>query len=157
MKRNVYIIATLVVFLFQCSHYDDLQRNGKESKNGSTESHNFGQDCMDCHNDPGSEAVKEGGWFHIAGSIYDEDETTPYTNARVELWSQPNGEGTKYYELEVDAYGNFYTEKVIDYNHTCYPIVVDLESGDYEAMEPAFNSGGCNGCHGKTEVVISVE
>lgn len=153
-RRSVLVLGIIViVFTWQCSHYDQLQNRGKESAAGSDESHNFGQDCMTCHNDNGTEAVWEGGWWNIAGSLYDSDGEGPFTDAVIELWSEPERQGTLYYSLEVDALGNFYTEKIINYNGTCFPVVVNA-NGEYKAMERAFHGGGCNSCHGVSEEVI---
>ncbi len=157
MKWKIGWLLFLVVFAFQCSHYDELQKNGKESKHGSKSSHYHGQDCMTCHNDPDNAASKDGGWWNIAGSIFNDDGDAPFTNATVELWSQPNRSGTLYYTLEVDGLGNFYTEKIVTYNGLCYPVVANHDNNDYEAMEPQFNSGGCNSCHGSSEDVITVD
>ena len=108
---------------------------------------------MECHNKSGSEAVIAGGWWNIAGSLYTSNGSGPYTDAVIELWSAPDRQGTLYYTLEVDQLGNFYTEKIIDYNGTCFPVVVN-SSGDYKYMEHAFHSGACANCHGNTEAVI---
>lgn len=155
MKKYLWLFIPLM--MFQCSHYDELQRNGNESTAGSSESHHFGEDCMNCHHDNGSEAVREGGWWNIAGSVYLPDKSGPKTDAKIELWSQQNRSGTLYYTLDVDALGNFYTEKIVNFNGTCFPVVVDLATGEYEDMHQAFHSGGCSSCHGKTEEVITVE
>lgn len=157
MKKYVWFLFPSLVLIVQCSHYDELQRNGNESTAGSTESHHFGEDCMTCHHDNGSEAVREGGWWNIAGSVYLPDQSGPMSDAKIELWSQPDREGQLYYTLEVDALGNFYTEKIVDFDGTCFPVVVDLTTGNYEDMHQAFHSGGCSSCHGKTEDVITVE
>jgi hypothetical protein len=79
----------------------------------SDESHNFGLDCMSCHNIKPSEAYREGGWWRIAGSVANEDGSSPFTNATIELWSEPDRSGVLYYSLQVDAKGNFYTEKIV--------------------------------------------
>ena len=157
MKKYVWFFVPLIILLLQCSHYDELQRNGNESSVGSTESYHFGEDCMNCHHENGSEAVREGGWWNIAGSVYKPDLSGPKTDAKIELWSQQNRSGTLYYTLDVDALGNFYTEKIVHFNGTCFPVVVDLVTGHYEDMHQAFHSEGCSSCHGKTEDVITVE
>ncbi len=154
MKLRVLLILFVVVFSFQCSHYDELQKNGKESTSGDTSSHNFGQDCMSCHNQKPSEAYSEGGWWNIAGSVTDEDGSGPFTNATMEFWSKPDREGVMYYSLPVDGLGNFYTAKVVNLNGSCFPVVVNNETGDYESMDQAYRSGGCNSCHGVTEALI---
>jgi cytochrome c553 len=150
------LMVLVVVFTFQCSHYDELQKNGRESS-ASGGSHNVGQDCMSCHNQHGNEAITEGGWWNIAGSVFSDDGDAPFSNAKIELWSKPDREGTLYYTLEVDQNGNFYTEKIVKYNGSCFPVVVNLETGDYESMSSAYRSGGCNSCHGVSTDRIYVE
>ena len=157
MKRKLFWLVAVTFFTFQCSHYDELQRNGKESASGDDESHNFGLDCMSCHNIKPSEAYREGGWWRIAGSVANEDGSGPFTNATIELWSEPDRSGVLYYTLQVDAKGNFYTEKIVDYNGTCFPAVVNNETGEYESMNQAYHAGGCNSCHGITEELIHVD
>ena len=157
MKWKIVLMMLSVLFAFQCSHFDQLQNNGRESTHGSKASHNHGQDCMTCHNDTNNPASKESGWWKIAGSVFTQDGSAPFTNATVELWSEPDRQGTLYYSLEVDGLGNFYTEKIVTYNGKCYPIVVNHDNNDYEAMEPQFNSGGCNSCHGSSEDVITID
>lgn len=143
-----WIVLSLVVFfsILSCSHYDELESNGKESSHGAGESHNFMQDCMSCHNEQGNEAILMGGWWNIAGSAYASDGVQPGRKGFVELWSQPDRSGTKYATFEIDDLGNFYSEKIIDYNGVCYPVLVS-ESGSYVSMSTAFRGGGCNGCH----------
>jgi hypothetical protein len=152
---RILALLILAITITHCSHYDQLQKHGEESSFGSTESHNFGQDCMTCHQDAHNEASKEGGWWNIAGSVNDEAADEPFTNGVIELWSQQDRQGTLYYTLEIDALGNFYTEKIVNFNGTCFPVVVNKSTGEYEAMEQAFHSGGCNSCHGDTEDLIA--
>lgn len=161
MKHNrqyfVFAIIACVVLLWQCSHAEQLRKHGKESEHGSDESHNFGQNCMTCHNQGGNEAVREGGWWNIAGSVMNDETGRPLTDGFVELWSGPDRSGTLYYTLEIDANGNFYSEKIIGYNGKCYPAVVNRLTGESESMDDPFYSGGCNQCHGATESLIGVE
>jgi hypothetical protein len=151
MKWKLFLVMiALVVVTSQCSHYDQLQKHGKESTAGSTESHNFGQDCMTCHNEKGNEASLEYKWWNIAGSVTDDSGDRPFTNGTIELWSKPDREGTLYYSLPIDALGNFYTSKIVKFNGTCFPVVVNNATGNYESMSTAFHSGGCSSCHGVT-------
>lgn len=146
LNESIIFVVISVVTILSCSHYDELERNGKESKHGAAESHNFMQDCMSCHNERGNEAAFIGGWWNIAGSSYAEDGSLPGKKGFVELWSQPNRTGTKYATFEMDDLGNFYSEKIIDYNGNCFPVLVS-ESGSFVSMSSTFRGGGCNGCH----------
>jgi hypothetical protein len=131
----------------QCSHAEELERFGKSSEAGSDESHRFMQNCMTCHNDDGNEASGvEGGWWNIAGSVFDANGSAPASSGTVELWSGPERTGTRYLSLPIDALGNFYTEKIIDYNGAAFPVVVNA-NGDFFSMSEPFTGGGCNGCH----------
>lgn len=171
MKKILSVPLILaLVFLAQCSHYDELKKHGLESAYGSDESHNFGQNCMSCHNDPHNEASGEYRWWNIAGSVEgvgegddsgggdddDDDNGGSTGSARIELWSQKNRQGQLYYTLPVDDEGNFYTAKIVQYYGVCYPVVVNNETGDWESMGQAFTGGGCNSCHGVTESMISI-
>jgi hypothetical protein len=144
--RKTALVAALgatIVFTTQCNHRDDLAKNGRESKTGGR-SHNFGLNCMKCHNDANNEASGE--WWNIAGSVLQSDLSGHATTGYVELWSGPDRTGTKYATLEIDGSGNFYTEKIIDYKGACYPAVVST-NGHYSYMSQAFTGGGCNSCH----------
>jgi hypothetical protein len=156
-KHLVLVVISLIVIFSQCSHAEQLRKHGKESEHGSDESHNFGQNCMSCHNQGGNEAVREGGWWTVAGSVANDETDQPLTDGYVELWSQPNRRGTLYYTLEIDAKGNFYSEKIIDFNGKCFPTVVNRATGGFESMEDPYYSGGCNRCHGSAESLISVD
>ncbi len=158
MKNGkIWLFIFGVVFIWQCSHADQLRKYGKESERGSTESHNFGQNCMTCHNQSGNEAVREGGWWNIAGSVISDDSNQPFTNGVVELWSLPDRQGVLYYTLDIDALGNFYTEKIVNFPGDCYPAVVNTITGESKSMDDPFRAGGCNACHGYTEELIEMD
>lgn len=124
MKKTKLIVclsAIFSLFIIGCSHYDELQKNSKESNANDDESHNTGQDCMSCHNNSSNEASSEG-WWNVAGSVYTGN--SPANNVTVELWSEPNGAGFKILTLTSDKKGNFYTNKIINFNGGCYPVVI---------------------------------
>lgn len=144
---SIVFVLAIAVTLTQCSHTEELQKNAKFSKTGEDESHNFMQDCMRCHNDNGNEAAGfGGGWWNIAGSVLDDDGEGHAKRGHIELWSGPDRTGTKYLDLDIDDEGNFYTGRIVDYNGSCYPVLVN-ENGNYVAMSSPFTGGGCNGCH----------
>jgi len=47
--------------------------------------------------------------------------------------------------LNVDRNANFYTEKVVNFNGGCYPIVISSKDTMY--MSSKFNGASCNSCH----------
>jgi hypothetical protein len=70
----------------------------------------------------------------------------PATTGHIELWSEEDRQGTMYLSLDIDALGNFYTEKIVDFKGKCYPVLV-APDGQYSYMSDPYTSGGCNSCH----------
>ncbi len=152
MNRTIKIVLpVLALFIVACSHYDSLQKNGQESSVNKS-SHNSGQDCMRCHNDNNHEAAFEA-WWNVAGTVY-KNSGALNTNARIELWSEPNAKGFRILSLASDKDANFYTEKIIKFNGGCYAIAIS--GTDTVAMSQSFNGGGCNSCHGVSTSKIMV-
>ena len=118
--------------------YDD----DEESRHFSTESHNMGQACMQCHDGSDREAPR----FTVAGTVYKAggQETAP--NGYVTLYSEANAQGKMVLRLEVDAYGNFYTVRPIDWSNGLYP-VVEGATGGRSVMSISTTQGNCNSCH----------
>lgn len=116
----------------------------KISSYKSDESHNNGQNCMNCHKSGGDGE----GWFTVAGSVYDSTGTNAYANATVKIFSGPNGNGTLLDIIEVDKLGNFYTTEAIDLSKGAHPIVES--SKGINMMSDLLVSGQCNSCHGVT-------
>ena len=113
---------------------------GISSKNGSSKSHNMGQNCMNCHNPGGGEAPV----WQIAGTVYNQAMTATYPNATVNLYTGPNGTGTLKYTIKVDARGNFYTSGTIDFTGGLYPSVTGTSTN---FMSSSITTGACNSCH----------
>lgn len=154
MKQGAYALI-LLLSVTSCSHYDDLEKNGKESKTSSFESHNAGQNCMSCHNrSEFDEAVIEGGWWNIAGTVYNTNGTTPASEGSIELWTEPNRTGKFVYKLPIDAKGNFYTAKVVDFKGGFYPVLLDKDGKVKKEMDRITSTGACSSCHGAKEVKI---
>lgn len=123
----------------------------KISAHGETESHNKGQNCMNCHKQGG-----EGeGWFNAAGTVYNSSFTATYPNATVRLYTGPGGTGTLKHIIEVDAKGNFFTTESIDFSAGLYPSVEGNTATNY--MSTPTVSGQCNSCHGVSTNRISAE
>jgi hypothetical protein len=153
-KNTVFLSIIFIIFLAACSHYDDLQKNSKQSSAGDDESHNTGQDCMSCHNKSGHEATFEG-WWNVAGSVYNSG--SPANNVTVELWSGKKGTGYKILSLVSDKKGNFYTNKIINFNGGCYPRVIS--GNKIKDMDQIFTgNASCSStsCHGGTQSKIDI-
>ena len=88
MKRNIITIM-LMAILGMVSMQSCEKEKGASVTNisaaGKTESHNMGQNCMNCHKSGG-----EGeGWFNAAGTVYNEAGTATLKSGTVEQGS-PN-------------------------------------------------------------------
>lgn len=128
---------------------------------GSTDSHQDerrGQSCSrtDCHD---GTVIR----FSISGTLYDNDRTTIYTNADIELYDDSYGSGTLITSLEVDAYGNFYTTEAMT-NNTYYPAIRDNGTVParmiYKPIPTAPTHVGnlhCGSCHGADAFSSTVE
>lgn len=58
---------------------------------------------MICHVSGGSDK----GWFTVAGTVYDSEQTSVYPNATVKLYTGSNGTGELVATLEVDEKATF--------------------------------------------------
>ncbi|MFN5416757.1 MAG: hypothetical protein ACK5B9_06835 [Flavobacteriia bacterium] len=136
--RKVSVLIILGILTFSC------EKEGNETKistHNSDDSHNNGNNCMNCHKSGG-----EGeGWFNVAGSVYDANLNVSYPNSTVKLYTSPNGGGSLKYTFEVDGLGNFYTTDKIDFGSGLYPAVTGNNGTKY--MSSAITSGQCNSCH----------
>ena len=117
------IISTyllLALGLVACSHYNEIQKDPKESMAGDDESHNPGQNCMSCHNDNKNEASFEG-WWNIGGTAYKNNKTVK--TGSVELWTGPDRTGSLLYKLAIDENGNFNKSTITNNKYTALTIV----------------------------------
>jgi cytochrome c553 len=154
MYKSFLVIFVLALFISSCSHYDEIQKNAKESAAGDDESHNSGQNCMSCHNKGGyNEAVQEGGWWNIAGTAYQSGNTA--NEGSIELWTGPNRTGSLIYKLPIDILGNFYTGKIVNFKGGAFPVLIDKNGNMNKAMQSSTLNGACNSCHGVSTPVIS--
>ncbi len=155
MYKSLIVILALAFIVGSCSHYDEIQKNAKESIAGGDESHNSGQNCMSCHNKEGlNKAVQEGGWWSIAGTVYKSGNTS--NEGSIELWTGPSRTGLLIYKLAIDALGNFYTGKIVDFKGRAFPVLVDKNGNMNKAMQSSTLTGACNSCHGVSTPVISL-
>ncbi len=141
----------LILFFFAASSlliYSSCHKEGQNvsavSANGGTTSHYNGADCMSCHKKSGKGAG--GGWFVVAGSIYQPDQITPNPNATIYLYTAQNGGGTLAGTIQADALGNFFSTNSIDFGNGLYP-AVQTSAGTTHYMNSFTVVGDCNGCH----------
>lgn len=114
------------------------------------ESHNAGQNCMNCHKSGGGGS----GCFQAAGTVYDNSGTSIYPNATIRLYSQPNGAGSLVATIQGDAKGNFYTTSNITFGSGVYPSVTN-SVGQTMYMSSTVTTGACSSCHGVSQSKIA--
>ncbi len=150
-KIKILLLITSISYLIiSCSHYDDLEKNGKVST-ANDKSHNSGKDCMSCHANASNKASFYA-WWNVAGTVYNGSNVLN-PNARIELWTQPNAQGNKILSLVTDKDANFYTEKIINFKGGCYPVAISGNDTTY--MRSVYNGGGCSGCHGQAGTAVA--
>ena len=140
LRINTLIIFGLFIFL-------SCEKEGNEKKisdYNKTDSHNTGQNCMNCHQSGGSGE----GWFTVAGSVYNEALTSVAPNTTVKLYTGANGTGNLVATIKVDGIGNFYTTEKIDFGSGLYPAVQGATVTKY--MGSSVSDGACYKCHNST-------
>lgn len=145
-KKNLLLMTLLclTVLLFPSCEKENEGNETKISAHGDDESHNMGQNCMECHKSGG-----EGeGWFNAAGTVYDSTLISTLKNVTVHLYTGENGTGELKYTIEGDAKGNFYSTKDFDFGDGLFPSVQGPTGTKY--MSTAVKTGACNSCHGAT-------
>jgi len=147
LLKYLSILFITVFLLYSCQNENDGDNDDDEQKISTyfdNDSHNAGQNCMNCHVSGGSGE----GNFIAAGTVYDNLKTSIYPNATVKLYSEPNGTGTLKHTIEVDGLGNFYTTSFIDFSNGLY---VSVEgNSEIKHMASPITSGQCNSCHGSS-------
>lgn len=112
------------------------------SKSGDDDSHNMGQNCMQCHKTGG-----EGeGCFVVAGTAYDSLGSNTLSTGKIELYTGPNGTGDLVHTIQIDSKGNFYTTDNFSVTGL-YPSITG-PSGQKQFMSSTVSNGQCNACHG---------
>jgi len=138
-KLNLLAVLSFTLLVVSC------KRNEKATNISSyndTESHNMGQNCMECHKTGG----KGKGIFQTAGTVYDSTLAVTLPNTTVYLYTEQGGNGTLKHTIQVDGLGNFYTTESIDYGNGLYPTIKGPTSSKH--MSSPITSGQCNSCHG---------
>lgn len=157
MKINYLILALFSFILLSACEKENENENENENEtqiswNNTDESHNLGQNCMNCHVSGGGGE----GWFTVAGSLYDNTQTNAYPNGSVKITTEPNGEGTVVKTIEIDSKGNFYTTEKIDFGSGLY-VGVYGTAGEQKFMSSKITGGACNSCHGNSTDKIWIE
>ena len=146
MKNHILIISILTVGMLisfsSCKKDENEENETNISSNYDNESHNIGENCMNCHISGGSGE----GWFNVAGTVYDSTKTNTYPNIQIKLYTERNGMGDLVKTVEVDAKGNFFTTEDIDFGQGLYPAAEGNLITKY--MHSSITSGACNSCHG---------
>ena len=135
-----FLLTVLSISFFSCKK-DAKCGATNISASGGDDSHNNGQNCMQCHTDGG-----EGkGCFSAAGSVYNSALSSPVNSGKVEFFTQANGAGQLMYTIQIDSYGNFYS--TADMNLVGLFPRVTGPTGTQQSMSTGLSSGKCNTCH----------
>ena len=142
IQKSIPLFAlTLLLISMQSCSTEDEYGSSENSTTGSDESHNAGQNCMNCHK-PGAD---EAPVWKVAGTVYNEALTATNSNATIKLYTGPDGTGSLKYTIKVDKKGNFYTSSPIDFTGGLYPTVTGATTA--YSMSTPITSGACNSCH----------
>jgi cytochrome c553 len=139
----VFVGATFALSLNSCKgtfacHEDNI------SAAGADDSHNMGQNCMQCH-----QAKGEGeGCFIAAGTVYGMDMISPVSSGKVDFYTGPNETGTLKQTIMIDSKGNFYSTAKFS-PEGLYPVVTG-PTGNKKMMGSSLSTGACNSCHGSS-------
>ncbi|MEX1188345.1 MAG: hypothetical protein WED33_03740 [Bacteroidia bacterium] len=148
---NSRLFVSLFAFALlnnSCNHLNELTTNISEAN--SSQSHNSGQNCVNCHKKGGD----GDGWFTISGTAYAQNNVTA-SNVVVNLYTQPNGKGELRKTINGDLLGNFYTTDIQAFGGGLYPAI--SYNGQTSYMSSSILQGACNSCHGISTDRISVQ
>lgn len=138
---SLFIVSVSLLVFYSCEKEGACDEDNV-SQQGGDESHNRGQNCMQCHRLGG-----EGeGCFVVAGTVYDSLLTNTLSSGKIELYTDTSGTGNLVHTIQVDSKGNFYTTENFDITGL-YPVLTG-PSGNKSYMESPLTSGKCNSCHG---------
>lgn len=137
---SFFIVSSSLLFFYSCEKEEACDEDNI-SKMGDDDSHNMGQNCMQCHMLGG-----EGeGCFVVAGTVYDTLSINTLNSGKIELFTGPDGTGNLVHTIQVDSKGNFYTTENFDIVGL-YP-VLSGPTGNKFYMGSSLTSGQCNSCH----------
>ena len=152
MKNQIVIFLFSLLFVLGACEKEEGENEYMVSENFSDESHNTGQNCMECHFAGGSGE----GWFTVAGSVYDGELDQPIANGVIELSTEPQSNGSIIATIEIDEKGNFYTTEAINITGGLYA-TVESQKGSKAYMITEVTNGSCNSCHGSSTDKIWVD
>ena len=144
LNAKALLALPLLIMVVMLSCEKENENETKISTYNSSDSHNAGQNCMNCHTSGG-----EGeGVFVVAGTVYDNQKTNTYPNATVRLNSGPDGTGDLIAIIQVDKLGNFYSTETINFGSGLFVSVQGETQTRY--MPTSLTTGQCNSCHGNS-------
>ncbi|MFZ1686340.1 MAG: hypothetical protein WAU70_02895 [Flavobacteriales bacterium] len=114
------------------------------------DSHNQGENCMNCHMPDGEGET----CWQVAGTVFNSNGGGVLPNATLLLFTDTNGQGSLVRSLDFDGLGNVYTSEQIDFSHVVYP-AVRTPAGDTVFMDVPIRDGACNRCHGVSTARIT--
>ena len=136
----IFLMLTFLLSFYSCEKEEACDEDNI-SEQGDDDSHNMGQNCMQCHKLGG-----EGeGCFVVAGTVYDTLSINTLNSGKIELFTGPDGTGNLVHTIQVDSKGNFYTTENFDIAGL-YPVLTG-PSGNKSYMGSSLTSGQCNYCH----------
>ena len=149
-KVNIVALISITLLFISCKKdktTTDISTSSETSESkistyNDTESHNMGQNCINCHTTGGDGE----GIFQAAGTVYDSTLSVTLPNTTVYLYTEQGGNGTLKHTVEVDGLGNFYTTESIDFGDGLYPTIKGATTSKH--MSSPITSGQCNSCHG---------
>lgn len=142
----ITLVTVSFFFLISCGKEENDDETNISHHN-ETRSHNMGQNCFNCHKKDGSGK----GIFTIAGTVYDSAGMVPRPNGWIKFFTHPNGQGDLVKNLQVDAYGNFFTTEIVNITMGVYAVAISEDSTALYMPEPNV-SGQCNNCHNGIDV-----
>ena len=141
MKKSAFFaVLVLLLAMIRCEKEGD--EGIVESRRFSKESHHAGEDCMQCHDGNTAEAPR----FTAAGTVYKPGGEKVAANGKITLYTRSGAQGDVVIVIPVDARGNFYTNRPINWGNGLYP-VVDGFWGARTMMSSSITRGNCNSCH----------
>jgi hypothetical protein len=151
MKLKLITTITIAFAILTQSCEKEGENETKISYFDENESHKEGENCMECHKVGG---IGEG-WFTLAGTVYDNQQSNTLKNATIKLYTEADGAGILKYSLQGDALGNFYTTEAIDFGSGLYTSVEGNTTVNH--MTSMVIGGQCNSCHGTSTAKIWTE
>lgn len=141
-------ISIILIISQSCQKWVTPENKQATSEWGGDDSvdddhHYNGQNCMNCHYSEG----RGEGWFTVAGTVFGNP-----GDGVVRIYRDPNLAPVA--EIQMDAFGNFYTTNALDFSGGLYVMIED-QNGQQKFMGDKITTGQCNLCHGVTTEQLS--